>query len=208
MKKLLLLFAIAVMLRSISFAAVGCDLNDPDRDVKRFFPSSTGYRTEYYSIRKLGGERLLATVEAMLGDRFKGLYETIDVPYTLYTVLQSREVIGYIHGVNQKGKYGGIQVFLVLDPKGTINDLYFQKMTARYSGKFRARSFTINFSGLKLNDFDDYNVKSGKYPDKSVLKRIANPDKDAGQDFLAIMRAVKKNLILMEVFIFKRGGGK
>jgi hypothetical protein len=38
------------------YAAVGCDLNDPDRDVKRLFPGSTGYKTLYVSITKKGGD--------------------------------------------------------------------------------------------------------------------------------------------------------
>ena len=37
------------------FAAVGCDLNDPDRDVARLFPESTGYKTDYVSIKDRGG---------------------------------------------------------------------------------------------------------------------------------------------------------
>ena len=41
-------------------AAVGCDLNDPDRDVKRLFPGSTGFKTLYVSIDKAGGQGALA----------------------------------------------------------------------------------------------------------------------------------------------------
>src|SRR5512143_2316057 len=80
-------------------AAVGCDLNDPDRDVARLFPESSGYKTIYTSIVKQGGDKLLATVESRLGDRFQGLYETIDVPYTIYEIYSGKKKIGYIHGV-------------------------------------------------------------------------------------------------------------
>ena len=38
-----------------AWGAVGCDLNDPDRDVARLFPESTGYKTIYTSILKKGG---------------------------------------------------------------------------------------------------------------------------------------------------------
>ena len=51
----LLFFSMAVP----AFAAVGCDLNDPDRDVSRLFPESTGYKTSYASIDKQGGEPML-----------------------------------------------------------------------------------------------------------------------------------------------------
>src|SRR5512133_2393692 len=91
--------------------AVGCDLNDPDRDVARLFPGSTGYKTIYTSILLKGGRRLMAKVETRLGDKFQGIYETLDVPYTVYEIFNSKTKVGYIHGVNQKGQFGGIQVF-------------------------------------------------------------------------------------------------
>src|SRR4030042_5157189 len=105
-------------------AAVGCELNDPDRDVKRLFPQSTGYKTEYVSIARQGGETLLRKIEARLGDTYKGLFETIDVPYTMYRIYKGADLIGFIHGVNQKGRYGGIQVFLALDLEGTLTAFY------------------------------------------------------------------------------------
>ena len=73
------------------WGAVGCDLNDPDRDVARLFPESTGYKTIYTSIQKKGGEKLLATVETRLGDKFHGIYETIDVPYTIYEIFANKK---------------------------------------------------------------------------------------------------------------------
>ncbi len=48
-----------------AWGAVGCDLNDPDRDVARLFPESTGYKTHYVSIDRKGGEPLLAKVEGV-----------------------------------------------------------------------------------------------------------------------------------------------
>ncbi len=77
-----------------AWGAVGCDLNDPDRDVARLFPESTGYKTVYTSILKKGGDKLLVTVERRLGDKFRGLYETIDVPYTIYEIFKQKTLIG------------------------------------------------------------------------------------------------------------------
>ncbi len=102
-----------------AYAAVGCDLNDPDRDVARLFPGSSGYKTLYLSLDQKGGEALLGQIEDRLGDKFQGLFETVDVPYTVYEIYRDKEKIGYIHGVNQKGQYGGIQVFLALDLMGS-----------------------------------------------------------------------------------------
>lgn len=200
----LLSFAIVAFLLlsgyTVSWGAVGCDLNDPDRDVARLFPESSGYKTIYTSILKQGGEKLLSTVETRLGDKFKGIYETIDVPYTIYEIYANKKKIGYIHGVNQKGQFGGIQVFLVLDLEGTIKGFYIQKMTSQYAGKLRDAKFGKQFVGLTLKDFEKYDVVSGKASGK--VEDIKNPAPEAEADFRAALRATKKNLILMDDFIY------
>lgn len=183
------------------YPAVGCDLNDPDRDVKRLFPESTGYKTIYVSIARKGGESLLRQIEQRLGDAFKGLYETADVPYTMYQILRGKELIGYIHGVNQKGTYGGIQVFLALDLLGNIRAFYFQKLTSRRAKELRDPGFGRQFEGLNLKAFYAYDVVSGKVPADNPAARIKNPAPDAEPDFRAALRATKKNLILVDEFL-------
>lgn len=183
-------------------AAVGCDLNDPGRDVKLLFPESTGFRTFYVSVKDSGGQPLLEKIERALGDRFTGLYETIDVPYTVYEIYRGQEVIGYIHGVNQKGRYGGIQVFLALTPTGTIRGFYVQKITGRGSRQFRSPEFGAQFAGLKLKDFTGYQVQAAVETPPGPVSRIKNPAPEAEDDFRAILRAVKKNLILMDFLVF------
>jgi hypothetical protein len=183
------------------YAAVGCDLNDPDRDVARLFPGSTGYRTIYVSIDKKGGKELLQRIEQRLGDSFQGIFETIDVPYTLYQVYRKKDLIGYIHGVNQKGQYGGIQVFLALDLEGNIKAFYFQKLTSRHASKFRDHQFGEQFIGLNLKDFYSYDVRSGKITGPSRVENIKNPVPEAEIDFRASLRATKKNLILVDEFL-------
>jgi len=182
-------------------ASVGCDLNDPDKDVKRLFPSSTGYKTVYMSIMSNGGIKLLESVESELGDKFKGLYETIDVPYTIYEIYQGEKKTGYIHGVNQKGKYGGIQLFLALDANHRIISVYFQKMSAKKADKFKEEAFAGKFQGLTLTDFRQYNVVTGESQGKT--SQIKAPVPELEHDFRAIMRAIKKNLILMDEFFKK-----
>ena len=182
------------------WGAVGCDLNDPDRDVARLFPESTGYKTIYTSILKVGGEKLMAKVETRLGDKFHGIYETIDVPYTIYEIYNGRKKIGYIHGVNQKGQFGGIQVFVSLDLDGRIKAFYIQKMTSQYAKALRDAKFGRQFIGLTFKDFDHYDVISGKASGK--VAGIKNPAPEAATDFKAALRATKKNLILMDEFIY------
>lgn len=198
MRKILLSFPL-LLLNSAAFAAVGCDLNDPDRDVARLFPGSTGYKTRYVSIKQSGGQALLEKVEKRLGDKFKGLYETMDVPYTLYDIYKDKEIVGYIHGVNQKGEYGGIQVFLALDKAGVVKAFYIQKLTSRAAKDLRSKAFGAQFEGLALKDFESY--RPGK-PVSAPLKLEA-PAK-AGKDFGAVLRAVKKNLILLDEFVFSK----
>jgi len=183
------------------YAAVGCDLNDPDRDVKRLFPESTGYKTLYVSIAKKGGDELLRQIEARLGDPFKGLFETGDVPYTMYEIYKGADLVGYIHGVNQKGTYGGLQVFLALDLKGVIRGFYFQKLTSRAAKPFRDPAFGDQFLGLSLEDFYKYDVVSGQEQPPGKVGRIKNPDPASEKDFRASLRAVKKNLILVDEFL-------
>ncbi len=192
-----LVLAVAAPLRG----AVGCDLNDPDRDVKRLFPESTGYKTFYVSVSRKGGDALLREIEARLGDAFHGLYETADVPYTMYEIYKGQDLIGYIHGVNQKGTYGGIQVFLALDREGTIKAFYVQKLTSRAAKAFRDPAFGAQFVGLSLKDFYAYDVLTGKEDPPGRVAKIRNPDPASEADFRAALRATKKNLILADEFL-------
>jgi hypothetical protein len=198
----LLFFAAAVP----AFAAVGCDLNDPDRDVVRLFPDSTGYKTSYAAIDKRGGEPLLRRVEQRLRDRFHGIYETIDVPYTIYEIYNGKRKVGYIHGVNQKGQFGGIQVFVALDMEGRIKSFYIQKMTSQWAKKLRDPKFGRQFTGLALKDFEAYDPATGKASGK--VAEIRNPAPEAEIDFRAALRALKKNLILIDEFVFSAERGK
>lgn len=193
MKNLLLKISIivicAVVLNAASaFAAVGCTLNDPDRDIKRIFPESTGYKTEFISIEEVGGEELGDKIEQRLGDKFEPNYETIDVAYAFYTVLKGKDVIGRMHGVNQKGTYGGMQLILSTDTEGVIKDFYYQKISSPESKKFRDRVFTSQFTGLTLGDF---------YEDGSV-DGIKDPSSESSEDFNNTLRGLKKNLILLD----------
>jgi hypothetical protein len=194
-----ILLLMLLVLSSPALGAVGCDLNDPDRDVARLFPDSTGYKTSYVSIDKRGGEPLLRKIEKRLGDPFRGIYETIDVPYTVYDIYNGKKKVGYIHGVNQKGQFGGIQVFVALDLDGKIKTFYIQKMTSQWAKKLRDASFGRQFAGLSLADFESYDPASGKASGK--IEGIRNPAPEAEADFRAALRALKKNLILMDEFV-------
>jgi hypothetical protein len=123
----------------------------------------------------------------------------IDEPYTIYVIYAGKKKIGYIHGVNQKGRYGGIQVFLALDLNERIKAFYIQKMSGEYAGKFRDAEFAKQFIGLTIGDFDQYDVSTGKATGK--VAEITNPAPEAEHDFKYILRGTKKNLILVNEFV-------
>lgn len=177
---------------SPAIAAVGCTLNDPDRDVKRLFPQSTGYRTDFITIEERGGDELRKKIEEKLGDKFDPIYESLDVPYAFYSVLKRKEIVGRIHGVNQKGMYGGMQIILATDLNGKIIDLYYQKISSPEARKFRDETFTQQFIGLTLIDF---------YSQDDLGGQIKDPSEQSRDDFKATLRGIKKNLILLDKFI-------
>ena len=189
----ILLILILVLGAAKVYGAVGCTLNDPDRDVKRLFPKATNYKTEFITIKKRGGKKLAAEIEAKLKNKLEKVYESLDVPYAYYTILRKKETIGYVHGVNQKGMYGGIQIILASDPNGVIVDCYYQKISSPESRKFKNKKFTKQFVGMSLKDFYTRDIK----------KLVKDPSKKSSGDWLASLRGIRKNLILHDEFMLK-----
>lgn len=191
-------FLFVLLQTSDSFAAVACSLNDPDRDVKRVFPNSTGYKTKLTSIKEIGGDKLTKEIEGKLGDKLDPLFEASDVPHSFYTIMKGKEIIGYIHGVNQKGMYGGMQIFLALDPKGKIIDFFYQKISSPDANKFKDAKFTGQFKGLTLADFYHHDEMKGNECSEDKIAKIKSPSENNIKDFQATLRGVKMNLILCD----------
>jgi len=182
-------------------AAVGCTLNDPDRDIERLFPHATGYATQFVTIAERGGRSLAASVEKRLGDPLDPVYEALDVPYAYYTVLDGETVIGFVHGVNQKGKYGGMQLILATDTRGSIVGFYYQKISSPEAARFRSKEFTGQFVGLTVADFDRYRTGTAEERAASPGSRIKDPSERSAEDFRATLRGLHKNLILLEELV-------
>jgi len=185
-----------------SFAAVGCSLDDPDRDVKRLFPESTGYLTKLSTLKEIGGEALKIKIEEKLGDKFDTVYEDLDVPYAYYIVLKGKDPIGYIHGVNQKGKFGVLQLVIAVNLEGRIMAFYYQRISSPESSKFRASQFTGQFKGLSLEDFYKYNVSNNSLSEGRITK-ISDPSANSPEDFRATLRGIKKDIILLDEFLHR-----
>jgi len=184
-------------------AAMNCELNYPASDAARLFPELTSYKTSYFSFTKRGGEPLLRKIEARLGDA-PGLYAPLDVPYTLYEIFKGDKKVGYIHGVNQKGQFGVLEVFVSLDMNGRIKAFYIQRIAGQWAKKFTSRQFGKQFIGLTLKDFERYDTVSCKGSGK--VAAIGNPASEAETDFFGVLRAVKKNLVLMDEFFYSTKG--
>ncbi|MCX5705705.1 MAG: hypothetical protein NTZ92_06595 [Candidatus Omnitrophica bacterium] len=187
--KALMIFMVLVLFAQAAYAAVGCSLTDPDRDVKRIFPASTGYKTTFITIKERGGEVLKKQIEEKFQDKFEPVYESIEVPYAFYTVLKGKEPIGYIHGVNQKGKFGGMQLIVAIDLNGKIVSFYYQKMSSPEAGKFMDNKFTSKFNGLTLDDLMKSNFS------------INDPSAKSSEDFRATIRGLKKNMLLINTLL-------
>jgi len=190
MNRLMICIVMVLGVSANIFGAVGCSLNDPDRDIKRLFPDSTNYKTEFISIEERGGLKLADEIQAKLGDKFEPVYETIDVSYALYTVLKNDKLVGYVHGVNQKGRFGGMQLVITTDTNGIIMDFYYQRLSSPEAKKFRDPNFTKQFIGLSLADFYRHKPQ----------EQIKDPTENSNSDFKATLRGLFKNLILMDTF--------
>lgn len=200
-KHIVIILLTILLLPAKIFAAVGCSLNDPDRDVKSIFPQSTGYKTMVTTFKENGGEKLAKEVEERLGDKLDPLFESIDVPHSFYTILKGKEVIGYIHGVNQKGMYGGMQIFLALDTKGRILDFFYQKISSPEAKKFKDTKFREQFKGLTLADFYHHDEMKGMACSDDRIAKIKDPSDKSNKDFIATLRGIKMNLILSDKFL-------
>ncbi len=207
-KSLLATLAAGLLLAAVprpAHAIQGCTLNDPDRDIRRLFPESTDYRTTFIALSDRGGDADRTWLAARLGAELDPVYEAVDLPYAYYEVLKGKEVLGFVFGVNQKGRYGGMQVILATDPKGVIIDAYFQKLSTPARKAFVSESFTGQLDGLSLKDFYFHQgyVEMGKAVDADKVAAIS-PPKDGGdataQDFRATLRGVRKALILFDHF--------
>lgn len=193
----------AMMAPAIAYAAVGCTLNDPDRDIMRIFSDATSYTTEFITISERGGDSLAARIEAELGDTLDPVFEALDVSYAYYTVLKGKEVVGRVHGVNQRGTFGGMQLILATDPEGVIVDFYYQKLSSPEAKKFRADAFTEQFTGLTLADFVTRFKTAGPDGEPGRVAVIEDPSQESGEDFAATLRGLTKNLLLLREFMLE-----
>ncbi len=199
----------AAMLAPTARAAIGCTLSNPARDLKTLYPDMTSYREDVREMPRLpNGRELYAKLQQRVGSDLDPVYEAFDTPYTLYSVFRGEERIGYVHGVNVPGRGGVIQVFVALDPETAgISRMFFQRLESPGGRALRAREAREQFAGLTLADFyrhDYFSVASPGHAADRVgqLRPPAGLPEAAQPDWEATLRGLRKNLILLDMFIF------
>ncbi len=209
MRRAKTLTLLATLLLALGFAREaraiqGCTLQNPDRDIRRLFPESTDYRTSFIALSERGGAEALERLAQRLGEALDPVYEAVDLPYAYYEVMRGDERIGYVFGVNQKGRYGGMQIILATDLEGKILEMYYQKIASPARAAFVAESFAKGFAGLRLDDFYFHRGyrQLGMSREEDKVARLASPapSEAARFDFAATLRGVHKALILHDTF--------
>lgn len=192
------------------FGAIGCTLSNPAEDLKYLYPDMTTYKEELMEFPKLkDGTALFKGLRARLGSDLDPIYETYETPYTVYSVFKGAVKVGIVHGVNVPGKGGVIQVFLATDPKtAEIKNFFFQRLESPAARPLRAKEFRAQFNGLTLADFykHDYYAKAepGAKADKVAAVKPPALDPAGKPDYQASLRGIRKNLILLDYFVYGR----
>jgi hypothetical protein len=201
----------ALLAAPAAFAAIGCTLINPARDLKTLFPAMTSYREDVKEMGKLPqGREAYEALGARVGGDLDPVYEAFDTPYTLYSVFQGEAKIGYVHGVNVPGRGGVIQIFLALDPEtAVIGRMFYQRLESPGGVALRNPATLGQFAGLSLADFYKHDYFAVAEPDNAAdrVGQLAPPaglPEAAQPDWAATLRGVRKNLILLDIFAFGR----
>jgi hypothetical protein len=192
------------------FGAIGCTLSNPAEDLKYLYPEMTTFKEELMEFPKMkDGAGLFKGLRARLGSDLDAIYETYETPYTVYSVFKGQTKIGVVHGVNVPGKGGVIQVFLATDPAtAEIKRFFFQRLESPAARSLKSKEFLAQFAGLTLADFykHDYYAAADPGAKADRVGAIKPPAVDpAGKpDYVASLRGVRKNLILLDYFVYGR----
>jgi hypothetical protein len=184
---------------SASHAAVGCALANPEEDLKVFFPHLTDFSTHYLTFQAQAPERLPLLSEG-IGDALDPVYETADVPYTLYSVRKRGERLGYVFGANQRGTYSNIQVIAVTDEALDLQHVYLQKIRSPKWEAFRSEAFSDALASKELSAYPK--LRSCYVEGRCEGVGVEDPSggEESG-DFRSILRALAKLHMLSELLL-------
>ena len=200
----------ALALPRTAMGAIGCTLSNPAEDLKYLYPEMTTFKEDLQEFPRLkDGAELFKGLKSRLGSDLDPIYETYETPYTLYSVYKGQAKIGIVHGVNVPGKGGVIQVFLSTDPKtAAIRRFFFQRLESPAAAALREKSFRAQFEGLTLADFYKHDYYAAAEPGAAgdKIAKLALPKIEAAgkPDYDASILGVRKNLILLDIFVYGR----
>jgi hypothetical protein len=195
----LLLGALTLLPAPRAGAAVGCALSDPEADLRGFFPEMTDFSTHYLTFQAQAPDRHRLLAKGV-GGTLDPVYETPDVPYTLYGVRSRGKQIGYVFGANQRGTYSNIQVIAVTDARLDLQRVYLQKIRSPVWEAFRSEAFSDALSKLSLADYPDLRrcYLHGRCDDVAVADPTGGKDME---DYRSILRALAKLHVLSMVLL-------
>lgn len=178
-------------------AAVGCSLNNPDQDISRLFPEMTSYRVHFLTFKTQAPERLKA-LELGLQTPLDPIFESVDVPYSLYIVDGKNGRLGYVFGANNRGAHSSIQLIGAIATDGTLRKLTIQRIRSPSAVDFRSEAFlqALVEAGLEAEFTPCY--RDGLC-DKVEVSDPSNGR--AKEDYRAILRGVTKLRLLKELLL-------
>jgi hypothetical protein len=209
-RTVLLFTCLLAALPQYLLGAIGCTLSNPAEDLKYLYPEMTTFKEDLVEFPKLkDGAALFKGLKARLGSDLDPIYETYETAYTVYSVFQGSARIGVVHGVNVPGKGGVIQVFLATDPKtAEIKSFFFQRLESPAAKQLRSKEFRAQFNGLTLADFYKHDYYAATHTsgaaDKVAAVKAPAIDPSGRPDYEAALRGLRKNLILLDDFIYGR----
>ena len=185
--RLLAVFLLAVP--SLAEAAVGCSLRNPDEDIRSFFPAMTDYVVHAVSFRNQGADH--TALGRHIQDELDGLYETDDVPYSLYVVRGASGTLGYVFGTNQRGRYSNIQVIAVTSAGLDLQTVYLQTLRSPAFRSLQSPEFLQELARLDLASFPSLApcYRDGDCKNVSVVDPTGGAE---AEDYRHILRALAK----------------
>jgi len=178
---------------------VGCSLANPDQDIPRFFPDMLSYRVHFLSFQRQAPEKLKA-LEIGLQSPLDSIFETLDVPYTLYVVEGKEGRLGYVFGANNRGAHSSIQLIAALNAEGKLQELYLQRIRSPEAAAFRSSEFLEALTQIGLEAAPTWAscYRDGHCQDVPV----ADPSQGrASEDYQAILRGLAKLKLLKELLL-------
>jgi len=190
----------------VLYGAIGCTLSNPAEDLKYLYPQMTTYKEELREFPRMkDGAALYRSLQERLAGELDPIYEAVDTPYTVYSVYQGQTRIGIVHGVNVPGKGGVIQVFLSVDPgTGEIRRFFYQRLESPAAKALKAKAFRDQFAGLTLGDFYKHDYYAAKQPGAKADRVGAIAAPTDHPDYRTSLRGIRKNLILLDFFVFQK----